>query len=251
MKRIIVLVLALCMCLSLFACGKSEDVAIVEGFINDIGEVTLESGEAIQKARHAYDMLSDRDKEKVENINTLKDAEYYYGKLVEETDNLIADARVLFEEEHNVIGALELLNTARETANADQLKEIDELTEEIEFECYSGTHFKRYDYVTTFDGEEYNTSREEEGVYFLDKHIMYCSLGELPKYFYSNFVSGYETEFMSPAPEWVTEITHSTSNVIFYYDDLGNVLVELNSGGGDNCDIEIYIFYADFVASQS
>ena len=251
MKRIIVLVLALCMCLSLFACGKSEDVAIVEGFINDIGEVTLESGDAIEKARHAYDMLSDRDKEKVENINTLKDAEYYYGKLVEETDNLIADARVLFEEEHNVIGALELLNTARETANADQLKEIDELTEKIEFECYPGTHFKRYDYVTTFDGEGYNTSKEEEGVYLLDKHIMYCTIGELPKYFYSNFVSGYETEFMSPAPEWVTEITHSTSNVIFYYDDLGNVLVDYNSGGGDDCDIKIYIFYADFVASQS
>ena len=251
MKRIIALVLALCMCLSLFACGKSEDVAIVEGFINDIGEVTLESGDAIEKARHAYDMLSDKDKEKVENINTLKDAEYYYGKLVEETDNLIADARVLFEEEHNVIGALELLNTARETANADQLKEIDELTEKIEFECYPGTHFKRYDYVTTFDGEGYNTSKEEEGVYLLDKHIMYCTIGELPKYFYSNFVSGYETEFMSPAPEWVTEITHSTSNVIFYYDDLGNVLVDYNSGGGDDCDIKIYIFYADFVASQS
>ena len=61
-------------CLSLSACGKSEAVKQTEELINAIGEVSLESEDAIKKAETAYDALSEKDKEKVENSSTLADA---------------------------------------------------------------------------------------------------------------------------------------------------------------------------------
>ena len=92
MKRIIVLVLALCMCLSLFACGKSEDVKAVEEAIATIGAVTADSGKSIAAARDMYDKLSDEDKAKVENISVLTDAEAAYEETV---INAVANASAL------------------------------------------------------------------------------------------------------------------------------------------------------------
>lgn len=74
MKKAIPLVLAVVMCLSLCACGKSEKVISVEHLISSIGEVSIESTDIVNTARDAYNALSDKDKEKVENANTLHDA---------------------------------------------------------------------------------------------------------------------------------------------------------------------------------
>ncbi len=91
MKRIIVLVLALCMCLSLFACGKSEEVKTTEEAITAIGTVTIDSGKEIAAARDMYDELPDEDKAKVENISVLTDAEASYEEVV---INAVANASV-------------------------------------------------------------------------------------------------------------------------------------------------------------
>ena len=194
MKRIIVLTLALLMCLSLFACGKSEDVTIVEGFINDIGTVTLES-------------------------------------------------------EHNVTGAFELLNTARETANADQLEVIDALTAEIEEACYPGTHFLMFENVTELDVTLAASNATDAVDIYL--YTAECSVGGFTDYFYTDKITGCETEYMSPPPEWLSELTDSGMGVVFYYDDLGNVLVEYDTYKGGKGNIDIFIFYADFIASQA
>ncbi len=253
MKKIITLLLAVLMALSLFGCGKTEDVVIVEGFINDIGEVTLDSGEAIEKARHAYDMLSERDKRKVENYNTLVDAEAAYDKLldeqIEKTDALIEDARALFENEHNVTGAFELLNTALETANADQLEVIDALTAEIEEACYPGTHFLMFENVTDLDVTLAASNATDAVDIYL--YTAECSVGGFTDYFYTDKITGCDTEYMSPPPEWLSELTDSGMGVVFYYDNLGNVLVEYDTYTGGKGNIDIFIFYADFVASQS
>lgn len=253
MKKVISIVLALLMVLSLSACGKSEDVVIVEGFINDIGTVTLDSGDAIEKALHAYSMLSDKEKSKVENYNLLIDADYAYSKLLEEqaaqTDTLIVDARALFENDLNVTGALELLNTARETATKDQLNEIDTLTAEIEEVCYPGTHFIMFENVTDLDinlAASNATDALDIYLYTAD-----CSVGGFTDYFYTDKVTGYEAEYMSPPPEWLSDLTDNGMGVVFYYDDLGNVLVEYDTYKGGKGHIDIFIFYADFVASQS
>ena len=76
MKKTISLLLALVMCLSLCACGKSEEVIAVEEKIASIGEITIDSTETINAARDAYNALNDEDKEKVENANILREATF-------------------------------------------------------------------------------------------------------------------------------------------------------------------------------
>ena len=63
MKKVLFLILALTICLTLVACGKSEAVTAAEELIAAIGEVTHQSGEAIQKAEDAVAALSDKEKE--------------------------------------------------------------------------------------------------------------------------------------------------------------------------------------------
>lgn len=71
MKRLIACLLAAVMCLALAACGVSEEVRSAEDMIAAIGEVTLESEEAIAAAESAYDALPDADKNKVSNYADL------------------------------------------------------------------------------------------------------------------------------------------------------------------------------------
>lgn len=74
MKKTIALLLALVLCLSLGACGKSEEVKAAEEKIASIGDVTIEKADIIQEASQAYDALRDEDKKKVENFDILQNA---------------------------------------------------------------------------------------------------------------------------------------------------------------------------------
>ena len=57
MKRIVVLICSLCMCLSLCACGKSKAIKEAEAAIASIGEVSLDSSGAISQAKKLYELL--------------------------------------------------------------------------------------------------------------------------------------------------------------------------------------------------
>lgn len=65
MKRIIALLLAMVICLLLCACGKSDAAIACENLINAIGEVTLDSKDAIEAAENAYSALTDEEKESI------------------------------------------------------------------------------------------------------------------------------------------------------------------------------------------
>lgn len=71
--------LAICLCLAMLAalagCGKSEYVKNAEALIDAIGEVTADSGEAIEAAQKAYDALTEEDKAKVDNADVLPEAQ--------------------------------------------------------------------------------------------------------------------------------------------------------------------------------
>lgn len=82
MKKILSLILAFTLCLSLCACGKSEAVKAAEEAIAGIGEVTLESAEAIKNAQKYYDILTEDEKAKVENRIVLADAMEAYEAAV-------------------------------------------------------------------------------------------------------------------------------------------------------------------------
>lgn len=72
MKRVVSFVMATVLCLSLCACGKSEEVLAVEEKISSIGEVSIEKADMIQEVNQAYEALSAEEQEKVENFDVLQ-----------------------------------------------------------------------------------------------------------------------------------------------------------------------------------
>lgn len=78
-KRIIALLLVGMMSFSLVACNEAKKVSAL---IDGLGTVTLESDAAITEAENAYNELSDADKEKIENHDTLVAARADYETLV-------------------------------------------------------------------------------------------------------------------------------------------------------------------------
>ena len=83
MKKGISLVLVAVMCLSLCACGKSEAASNVEELISAIGEVSLESKDAINSAQEAFDALAEDEKAEVENYYMLVESQDTLRKLEE------------------------------------------------------------------------------------------------------------------------------------------------------------------------
>ncbi len=74
--------------------------------IDEIGEVTLDSGEAIRAARDAYDKLTESEKQRVSNYQTLIDAEAKYAELTKAAaDEAAANA---VEEKIAAIGTVTL-----------------------------------------------------------------------------------------------------------------------------------------------
>ena len=97
MKKIISLILALVMCLSLCACGKSEAVVKVEELISAIGEVSLESKDAIESAQEAFNALPEEEKAEVENYYVLVESHDAFKQLEE-----IEEQRLLEEAENAI-----------------------------------------------------------------------------------------------------------------------------------------------------
>lgn len=83
MKKTVCLMLVSLMCFALSACGKSDAVISVENTISSIGDVTLSSNETILLADEQYQALEDKEKDKVENVALLKDAQKKYSDLLD------------------------------------------------------------------------------------------------------------------------------------------------------------------------
>ena len=82
-KRISIVVSFFLVCfIWLCGCGKSQTIKDVENAINNIGEVTLESGELIKTASNLYDILTDKEKESVDNRTVLVQAKITYDNLI-------------------------------------------------------------------------------------------------------------------------------------------------------------------------
>ncbi len=87
MKKIIPLLLILTVLLTAFSgCKKSEEVKQCEELISQLGDITLDSLEAIEKAEKAYGMLSGEDKGDVKNFDKLTEARKEYNALKEFSD---------------------------------------------------------------------------------------------------------------------------------------------------------------------
>lgn len=73
-KRILAILIACVMALSLTGCGKTAAVKETERLIDAIGTVTAESVGAVEAAEAAYSALSDEEKNDVKNYSTLESA---------------------------------------------------------------------------------------------------------------------------------------------------------------------------------
>ncbi len=96
MKRILAIILVLVLSLSLSGCNKSETLVAAEEAVKNIGQVTLESGEAIAAAEAAISALTKEDKEDFQLEDEFEAAKAEYEQLVAESEaaeveKLIAD----------------------------------------------------------------------------------------------------------------------------------------------------------------
>ena len=169
MKKIVNIVLIFFALASFVACGKSEMVKAAETAITDIGQVTLESEDAIKTAESIFNGLTDHEKEQVDNRIELIEARNQYEKLIEEQrleieeqkrqeallaaeeekkfDDSIQKAVDGFNEDMNVDKVISTLSELYEIANSEQKARIKEWITKIEGYCYKGTHFLTLEYV--------------------------------------------------------------------------------------------------------
>lgn len=95
MKRIVALVLAFAVLLSLSACGKSKAAKAADELIISIGTVTLDSETAIIKAEEAVAALSSDETEDLENLELLKSSRAEFDELKAAELQRLEEERVL------------------------------------------------------------------------------------------------------------------------------------------------------------
>lgn len=99
MKKAIVVLLAVCLCVGLCSCGDISAAATCEVLIRQIGDVTIDSEMLILTAENAYNNLTEKDKQKIDNqAEVLRSARQAYNELLSETYD---SAVVLFEQKRH------------------------------------------------------------------------------------------------------------------------------------------------------
>ena len=97
MKKFLSLFLTAIMCLSLSACGgKSETVKMLDAKILTLGEITIESKELLEEIEAEYESLTDKEKNSIENIQTLRDARTQFNKLQSEAQEFAKKLSTIF-----------------------------------------------------------------------------------------------------------------------------------------------------------
>lgn len=113
MKRALsITVVLLALCLVLSGCGKVQHA---EKLIEEIGEVTIESGPQIEAAEQAISVLDADQMEKISNLAILDDAKLKYANILEEkeendkkierVEKKIQSIKIVTEESGNAINA--------------------------------------------------------------------------------------------------------------------------------------------------
>ncbi len=210
MKKAIALILALILCLSLVACGKSPELVNVETLIDRIGTVTLESEEAIIKAEQAYEELYAQDQDKVKNIKKLRKAREEYNNLVlVQPTNCIQIDRIVTEEK---------------TYDISYNYQSDGLIQQYTISYATTVNGTLYHYENTYDityNSDGSIKRVTETAHALDEGIVnefdwtdkYSSDGKLIKLYYDSFNMTFDQNgFMDSAEDIANSRTRTYKN---------------------------------------
>ena len=91
----------------LTACGPSEEVRRVDGLIENIGAVTLDSRESIIEAEEAIAVLDEADYQQIENLDELETSRLSYNQLVDQHINELLQAEE-YTQLKDFVGQLDL-----------------------------------------------------------------------------------------------------------------------------------------------
>lgn len=95
MRKLMVYILIVALCLSMCACGKSDAVKALEARIDELGEVTLEDQQNVNSIRYDFMILPAEEQAQVENLAVLEAAEAAIQAAVQkqrdEIDTIVAD----------------------------------------------------------------------------------------------------------------------------------------------------------------
>ena len=161
MKKISILLLSVLLVLSLCSC-QSKEAQAVDDLILAIGEVSLESEEAIIEAETAYQSLTEKDQEKVENYVALNDAREEYDRLAEEERKKTVETTFALIDEMFAEGQMKnaetlcrgLLNHESIKLNADEITKANERLDDIVRICFAGTYVVIPKYIVQVPYEE-------------------------------------------------------------------------------------------------
>ena len=164
MKKLIVLATACVMLVaSLVGCAGSA-VNEASRAINAIGEVSLQSGEAIESAQAKYDALTDEEKAKVENYDKLQSAEKEFTqqlysatkKEIETADKLAGNYYTQYYDAKGFDAAREnaeaVLNSSEEERYSEAYSELKAENESLQ-SYIDGETAKSYSITTDLDDE--------------------------------------------------------------------------------------------------
>lgn len=130
MKNLILIIFTVIFCFSFTSCGKSEAALACEKAILGIGEVTLESEEAIVAAEKAYNALTEKEQKQIEkSANILFESRTDYETAVKLNDVVVLideiGDKIEISSESKIVAAEEAYNSLSEEEK-EQIKESGE-----------------------------------------------------------------------------------------------------------------------------
>ena len=142
MKKVIALLLAMLMTLSLAGCGQSAESKAADALISAIGDVSLDSKTAIEAAEEAVAELTDEDRKTLKNCQLLTDAREKLEGLIAEDEaesimSAIDDIRDVTLDSGERLDAVRRLyesaaaNVKKLVTNSDKLMEAEEKLVEL------------------------------------------------------------------------------------------------------------------------
>lgn len=162
LKKLLAFILVLMLLFSLSACGKSQAVKDAEAAIEAIGEVTIDSKDAITLAEKLYSILTESEKAEVENRLMLANAQEAYAEL---------SKKLIYE---NAKNAYDKLNQIAALC----IDGMDDIYGAWYFgiydadDCTSSTVLRELSYETSFTSSELEAALESLGIGSLGPYLM-------------------------------------------------------------------------------
>lgn len=171
MKRIFCILLAALMVLSLAACTNKQAEAKAAAMVRQIealGEITLQSRVAIEKAEKAYNKLDLETKELVTNYYDIIQAKAAYKQLrIERIQGRVQAAQEAFDESWNTWNLFYTLRDIIKDCHPDEEYIVKEAIARNEELCFDGTHFINFDHILAAD-KRYTRQEDREDIIVLN-----------------------------------------------------------------------------------